>query len=84
MAVSIEDRVASLEREFNIMKAKVDAVDADAQTIPSLINTQFRLVDSQFARVRAEIADLKSFSEDRFNAVLRALAETLAEGKREG
>jgi hypothetical protein len=49
--------------------------------MPGLINTHFRLVESQFARVRAEIADLRNLSEDRFDAILRALAEALAERK---
>ena len=59
-------------------------MDAEMQTIPGLIQTQFRFVDSQFARVRAEIADLKNHADDRFDAVLRAVAEVLAEQRSPG
>jgi hypothetical protein len=64
------------------VETKVDAVDKDMQAIPGLIKAEFRLVESRFARVMAELADLRTNMEDRFDAVLRAVAETVAERKK--
>ena len=83
MTDSLEHRVSVLEREIAAIKMRTDSLDADFQSLPGLINPQFRFVDTQFARLRTEVADLKSHSGDRFNAVLRALAEALAERHRQ-
>ena len=98
MTTTLETRVTNLERDMAVLKGKTETIDADKQTLPGLINTHFRFVDSQFARVRAEIADMhkeigdmhreiggmKLYSEDRFDAVLRAIAEALAERRSPG
>lgn len=82
----LEQRVSELEREVQSLKAKLrnadaklDAVDQDMQGIPGLIKAEFRLVDSRFSRVMAEITDFRTAVDDRFDAVLRAVAETVAE-----
>jgi hypothetical protein len=49
------------------------------QGIPGLIKAEFRLADSRFSRVMPELSDLRAAMNDRFDAVLRAVAETLAE-----
>jgi hypothetical protein len=57
----------------------VGSYDKDMQAIPGLIKAEFRLVESRFSRVMAELADLRTAMDDRFEAVLRAVAETVAE-----
>jgi hypothetical protein len=65
--------------------------DSEVEALPGLIKTQFRFVDFQFARVRAELADLRTevaemrtLLEDRFDAILRAVAEAITERDKGG
>jgi hypothetical protein len=75
----LEREVRTLRAKVQTVEMKVDAVDKDMQGIPGLIKAEFRLVDSRFARVMAELADLRTNMDDRFDAVLRAVSETIAE-----
>jgi hypothetical protein len=61
------------------METAETKVDTDMQAIPGLIRVEFRLVESRFSRVMAELADMRTAMEARFDAVLRAVAETVAE-----
>ena len=86
MADTLEQRVATLEREVRGLNARLDqaeprieATEQDLQGIPALIKAEFRLVESRDARMRAEMADLKSYIDDKFEAVLKAFAETIVE-----
>jgi hypothetical protein len=63
------------------VETKVDAIDKDMQAIPGLIKAEFRLVESRFSRVMAELADLRTSMDQRFDAVLRAVSEIVAERK---
>jgi hypothetical protein len=79
MADNLEARVAVLERDVAALKARTDTHDADLQTIPGLIQTQFRFQDTKLARLQA---DLTQHMDDRFDAVLRAVSEIVA-GRRD-
>jgi len=84
----LEQRVTQLEREVREIRAgmqttnaKVEAIDNDMEGIPGLIRAESRLADSRSARVMAEIADLRAAMDNKFDAVLRAVAEIVAEGR---
>jgi outer membrane murein-binding lipoprotein Lpp len=55
----LEQRVSTLEREMASLKARVDAGEEDAANIPELIKTEFRLSNSQMARLSRDVAELK-------------------------
>ena len=86
----LERRVTQLEREVQALKsrmtntdAKVAAMDEDLQGIPGLIKAEFRLIDSRFSRLMAELAQFRTAIEqrldERIDAVIRAVSETVAE-----
>lgn len=84
----LEQRVTQLEREVREIRAgmqttnaKVEAIDNDMEGIPGLIRAESRLADSRSARVMAEIADLRAAMDNKFDVVLRAVAEIVAEGR---
>jgi predicted nucleic acid-binding Zn-ribbon protein len=78
MSTELERRVEALESEIKSLKTRVEIIDQDVQDIPGAINAGFRLVDSRFARVMTEIADLRRAMDQRFDATLRAIAEMIA------
>jgi predicted nucleic acid-binding Zn-ribbon protein len=89
----LEKRVSQLEHEVQALKsrlqntdAKVAAVDEDLQGIPGLIKAEFRLIDSRFSRVMAEMAEFRTAIEqrldERIDAVIRAVSEMIAERDR--
>jgi hypothetical protein len=47
----LEQRVAISERETSELKARVAGAEEDMQSIPNLIGAEFRLTNSQFARL---------------------------------
>jgi hypothetical protein len=71
----------------------VAAVDEDLQGIPGLIKAEFRLIDSRFSRVMAEMAEFRTSvkegftamdarfasMDEHFDALLRAVSETIVE-----
>ena len=90
MTDTLEQRVGSLERDMRSVLARlesaeprIEATEQDLQGIPALIKAEFRLVESRDARMRAEMADLKTqltqHMDDKFDAIMRAIAETIAE-----
>ena len=60
----------ALESELKSLKAKVEVIDRDVRDIPDIINAGFRQMDSRFARVLAEMADMRRTMEARFDATL--------------
>jgi hypothetical protein len=55
----IEERVTTLEREMSALKARVGANETDMQSIPDLIRAEFRLTNSQIARLSRDVAELR-------------------------
>jgi len=78
---TLERRNDTLEREMAELKAKVSSIETDLALIPGLITTGFRHMDSRFARVFAEIADLRTHMDERFDATIRAVAEIVRSGE---
>lgn len=78
----LEERVTTLEREMSALKARVGANEEDIQSIPDLIRTEFRLTNSQIARLSRDVADLQRGFGDlttKVDALPRAVAEFLAD-----
>ena len=55
----LEQRVTALEREMSALKARVGTNEEDLQNIPELIRTEFRLTNSQIARLSRDVAESK-------------------------
>jgi hypothetical protein len=71
----LEQRLAVLESEVAALNISIGAIDADLRALPNLINAGFRRMDSRFTRVHADIAELKTAIDLRFDATLMAIAE---------
>jgi cell division protein FtsB len=74
----LEDRVTTLEREMTALKARVDTVEEDAKNIPDLIKTEFRLSNSQIARLSRDVAELRELPA-KVDALPRVVAELVVE-----
>ena len=74
----IEERVTTLEREMSTLKARVGANEADMQSIPDLIRAEFRLTNSQIARLSRDVAELRELPA-KMDALQRGVAEMLVE-----
>jgi hypothetical protein len=74
----LEDRVATLEREMTALRARVDNVEEDAKNIPDSIKTEFRLSNSQFARLSRDVAELRDLPA-KVEALPRVVAGLVAE-----
>ena len=74
----IEERVTTLEREMSALKARVGANEADMQSIPDLIRAEFRLTNSQIARLSRDVAELRELPA-KMDALQRVVAEMLVE-----
>jgi predicted nucleic acid-binding Zn-ribbon protein len=88
MAKTLAERVEVLERELSAVKSKIDrahdridTIDADIQNIPDLIKLESRLMDSRFSRLQSEMDRFKDHLDERFDAVIPAIAEVMAEHK---
>src|SRR5689334_10347416 len=55
----LEQRVATLEHEMTALKGRVGMIDDDAKSIPDLIKMEFRLANSQNARMSRDIGELQ-------------------------
>lgn len=81
-------RGATLEREMTALKARVGANEEDMQSIPDLIRAEFRLTNSQIARLSRDVAELQrqvgqlSDLPAKFDALPRVVAEMIAERDR--
>ena len=96
MAPTLEERVTVLEHEVSGLKARsdkieprVESLENDINSIPELIRLESRLNDSRFARIhstmesfRKEMNDRFNEMDGRFNAVIRAISEIVAEKPR--
>lgn len=81
----LEQRVTALEREMSALKARVGSNEEDLQNIPELIRTEFRLSNSQIARLSRDAAELQRGLGDltgKVDAMPRVIAEMLAERDR--
>jgi hypothetical protein len=86
---NLDERVTTLEREMSALKARVGANEEDLQSIPDLIRMEFRLGNSQIARLSRDVAqlqrDVAGLQGDfgglnaRVEAMPRAVAELVAE-----
>jgi predicted RNase H-like nuclease (RuvC/YqgF family) len=82
VVADLEQRVTTLEREVSDLKARVGANDEDMQNIPELIRTEFRLTNSQIARLSRDVAELQRGFGDltgKVEAMPRVLAELVSE-----
>jgi predicted RNase H-like nuclease (RuvC/YqgF family) len=85
----LEQRVSTLEREMSSLKARVDANEDDARNIPDLIKAEFRLSNSQIARLSRDVAELQRNVAElqsgfgalggKFEALPRVVAELVVE-----
>jgi ElaB/YqjD/DUF883 family membrane-anchored ribosome-binding protein len=93
MSATLEERVSVLERDVSQLKSRAgvseprqDAIESDLAAIPDLIKAESRLSDSRIARLRSDItsemADFRAEMNERFDAVIRAIAEIVVEKPR--
>ncbi len=78
----IEERVTTLEREMSALRARVGVNEEDMQSIPDLIRMEFRLGNSQIARLSRDVAELqRDFGSlnAKVEAMPRAVAELVSE-----
>jgi hypothetical protein len=85
----LEQRVTALEREMTALKARVDVQEEDARSIPDLIKVEFRLANSQMARLSSDVArlsgDMARLSDDvtglsaKVDVLPRVVAEIVTE-----
>ena len=74
----LEQRVAALESEVAALKTRIGVIDAELRALPKLINAGFRRMDGRFTRVHADIAELRTAIDLRFDATLLAMAEMVS------
>jgi len=85
----LEQRVTALEREMSALKARVGTNEEDLQNIPELIRTEFRLTNSQIARLSRDVTEVQRGLGDltskvgdlpeKFDALQRVMAEFVVE-----
>jgi predicted nucleic acid-binding Zn-ribbon protein len=85
----LEQRVTTLEQEMATLKARVTDHEEDTKSIPDLIKIEFRLANSQIARLSRDVAELQRGLGEvngkadglaaKVDALPRVLAEMLAE-----
>jgi predicted nucleic acid-binding Zn-ribbon protein len=78
----LERRVTTLEHEMATLKARVADHEDDAKSIPELIKVEFRLTNSQIARLSRDVAELQRWFGDlsaKVDALPRAVAELVTE-----
>jgi hypothetical protein len=78
----LEQRVTTLEHEVATLKARAADHEEDTRSIPDLIKIEFRLANSQIARLSRDVAELQRGFGDlaaKVDALPRVLAEMLDE-----
>ena len=79
----LEQRVSALEQEVSALKSRVGIHDDELANIPELIRTEFRLTNSQIARLSRDVGLLRDLPA-KMDALQRVVAEMLAERDRKG
>jgi len=74
----LEQRVATLEREVASLKERVVSNEDDVRNIPDLILMEFRLTNSQIARLSHDVAGLRELPA-KVDALQRIMAELVVE-----
>jgi outer membrane murein-binding lipoprotein Lpp len=74
----LEQRVSALEQDVSALKARVGANEEDLANIPELIRTEFRLTNSQIARLSRDVAELRDLPA-KVDAMPKAVAEVMME-----
>ena len=87
----LEQRVATLEHEMAALKERVTHHEEDVKSIPELIKIEFRLTNSQIARLSRDVAglqrgfgDLSAKADAMPKGVAELVVETLAERGKKG
>lgn len=78
----MEQRVATLEHEMSALKERVGANEGDLASLPDLIKLEFRLGNSQVARLSRDFADMRRDLGDlrgKVDALPRVVAELVTE-----
>jgi hypothetical protein len=78
----LEQRVTTREHEMSTLKSRVGIIDEDTKNIPDLIKLEFRLANSQIARLSRDVAELQGGQLElaaKFEAMPRAVAELVVE-----
>jgi outer membrane murein-binding lipoprotein Lpp len=78
----LEQRVATLEHEMSALKERVGANEGDLASLPDLIKLEFRLGNSQVARLSRDFADMRRDLGDlrgKVDALPRVVAELVTE-----
>ncbi len=78
----LEQRVTTLEREVSVLKEHVAAEEEDVRNIPDLIKMEFRLANSQIARLSRDVTELQRGLGDltgKVEAMPRVMAELVSE-----
>jgi hypothetical protein len=78
----LEQRVTTLEREVSVLKERVAAEEEDVRNIPDLIKMEFRLANSQIARLSRDVTELQRGLGDltgKVEAMPRVMAELVSE-----
>ena len=78
----LEQRVTTLEREVSVLKERVAADEEDVRNIPDLIKMEFRLANSQMARLSRDVVELQRGLGDltgKVEAMPRVMAELVSE-----
>jgi hypothetical protein len=85
----LDERVTTLEQEVAGLKARVAGNDEELKSIPDLIKIEFRLANSQNARLSRDVFDLQRGLGDltakvgdltaKVEAIPRAVAELVTE-----
>lgn len=77
----LEQRVSTLEREMSALKERVGASEDDAKNLPELIKAEFRLTNSQIARLSRDVAELREVPA-KMDTLQRVMPEMLTERDR--
>ena len=81
----LDERVTTLEHEVAALKVRIGANEEDVQSVPDLIKIEFRLANSQNARLSRDVANIQRVLDDLVAKVEnfpRVIAEMLAERDR--
>jgi hypothetical protein len=81
----LDQRVTTLEQEVADLKVRLGANEEDVRSIPDLIKIEFRLANSQNARLSRDVANIQRGLDDlaaKVEAFPRVIAEMFSERDR--